>query len=325
MVRHGETSIALDPTQPVKSDLTFVSHAHTDHLHRRQKDDGGKVLASRETSVIARARGYDLEGSAQSHDGIELVETGHILGSRGLLVEDSVFYTGDISTRERAFMKPAKMPRARTLIIESTFGRPGYVFPPVSETLDRTNKVIAEAYDSGRPVVLMGYALGKAQLLTRLFSHWEPLIVHDSVAEMNSVYSELGVDLSGAVTFSQAEKEGLLAKTRPWLMVAPLMSKKSTFVRHVREKYGAFTVGFSGWAAESGYKYMMGLDYAMPMSDHCDYDELVAAVKECEPEEVYTFHGFAAEFAQILERMGFKAHAVGHPAKSDSVSLDSFQ
>ena len=324
IVRHGDTSIALDPSHPVKSDLTFVSHAHTDHLHRKGKDRSGKIITSRETSVIARARGYDLEGSAESHDGVQLVETGHILGSRGLLLEDSLFYTGDISTRERAFMKPAKMPRVRTLIIESTFGRPGYVFPPVSETLDKTNRIISETYDSGRPVVLMGYALGKAQLLTSLFRHWEPLIVHDSVAEMNSVYSELGVNLDNAVTFSQAEKQGLL-KSRPWLMVAPLMSRKSQFVTHVKDKYGAVTVGFSGWAADSSYRYMMGLDYAMPMSDHCDYEELVAAVKECAPEEVYTFHGFAKEFAHSLGRMGFKASAVGEAAASDEVSLDSFQ
>ena len=38
----------------------------------------------------------------------------------------------------------------------------------------------------------MGYTLGKAQLLTKSFGHWDP-IIHDSVAKINSIYSELGV------------------------------------------------------------------------------------------------------------------------------------
>lgn len=57
---------------------------------------------------------------------------------------------------------------------------------------------------------------------------------------------------------------------------------------------------------------MMGLDYVMPVSDHCDYNELVAAVKQCNPEKVYTFHGFASEFAKSLKDMGFDAEPIGN-------------
>src|SRR5207237_6183846 len=119
--------------------------------------------------------------------------------------------TGHISKSKRAFMKPGRMPHAHTLIIESTFGRPEYVFPGVSEVEHTTNKIISEMYNLGKPVILMGYALGKAQLLTRLFDHWDPLYVHDSVANMNSVYSELGVKFKDLITYSQAEKDGLLS------------------------------------------------------------------------------------------------------------------
>ncbi|HJS68409.1 MAG TPA: hypothetical protein VJ730_03225, partial [Nitrososphaera sp.] len=195
MVQQDSTTIALDPSHPVDCDFTFVSHAHVDHLHKRgRKKIKTQVLASKETALIAGARGYEIVDAAQEHDGFQLVDTGHILGSRGLLVGDDVYYTGDISVRERAFMKGAKVPHARTLIIESTFGRPEYVFPALSEVTHRTNKMISEMYDLGKPVILMGYTLGKAQLLTKLFSHWDP-IIHDSVAKINSIYSELGVEL----------------------------------------------------------------------------------------------------------------------------------
>jgi putative mRNA 3-end processing factor len=195
----------------------------------------------------------------------------------------------------------------------------------VREITYKTNKIISEMYDLGIPVILMGYCLGKAQLLTKLFSHWEP-IMHGSVARINSVYSELGVEIAGAVTHRQAEETGLMSKNRPWVMVAPLMSERNTFVQEMKVRYGAVTIGFSGWAVRSRYRYMMGLDYAMPLSDHCDYNELVNAVEQCNPDRILTFHGFAKEFAKSLTEMGFDAEPVGHRSTSEQIlSLDSFQ
>src|SRR6476620_4611738 len=105
--QHDGTTVALDPSRPADCDFTFVSHAHVDHLHRKGKKSKSRLIASRATSLLASARGYDIEGD-EACEGFELVDTGHILGSRGLLMGDDVYYTGDISTRERAFLKPAK-------------------------------------------------------------------------------------------------------------------------------------------------------------------------------------------------------------------------
>ncbi len=314
------TTIALDPSKPCGCDYVFVSHAHVDHLHRKG-NSRSKLIVSKETSTIASARGYEMQGG--EYDAFELVDTGHILGSRGLLTGDEVYYTGDLSIREREFLRPAKMPRAKTLIIESTFGKPGYSFPATDEITHKVNGIISEMYGIGIPIVLMGYALGKAQLLTRIFGHWDPVFLHDSVARMNSVYSDLGVDLKETTTYSEAERDGLLSKSRPWVMIAPLMSGRSSFVRNMKEKYGAVTIGFSGWAVDPRYPYRMGLDYALPMSDHCDYSELVQAVKACAPDKVYTFHGFADEFAASLKKMGFDAEAIERKS-GRAVSLDAF-
>jgi putative mRNA 3-end processing factor len=329
-VHHKGAVITLDPSRHANSHFTFVSHAHVDHLHKRsltKKDNKSQLLASKETALIAEARWYKIGNPAEKYDGFRLVDTGHILGSRGLLIDEEIYYTGDLSIRERAFMKPEKVPSAKTLIIESTFGRPEYVFPPISEITHKTNKIIAEMFDLGIPVILMGYTLGKAQLLTKLFGHWDP-IIYDSVAKINSLYSELGVKLKSVMTHSQAEEHGLLTKkNRPWVMVAPLMSSRCAFLRELKNRCGAVTVGFTGWAVGSRYRYMMGLDYVMPLSDHCDYNELLAAVKQCRPEKVYTFHGFAKEFAAALSRIGFDAEAVGQRKnleEKSTVSLDSF-
>jgi putative mRNA 3-end processing factor len=153
---------------------------------------------------------------------------------------------------------------------------------------------------------LMGYPLGKAQLLTALFGHWEPFYIHDSVYELNGAYQKLGVPLRDGDIFSEAEKKGLLSRTRPWVMISPLM-RSSNFVRFVKQKYAAVCVGFSGWALDKRYGTMMGLDHALAMSDHCDYAELLEIVRASGANKIYTFHGFSHDFADSLKKLGFDA------------------
>ncbi|HEY7570950.1 MAG TPA: hypothetical protein VH796_06250 [Nitrososphaeraceae archaeon] len=311
VARNSHKTILLDPHRKQQSDFVFVSHAHTDHLYSKK---GGYLtsvtLASKETSRIARERGYSLGDIIQEHSGFELLHSGHILGSKGLVIDEEIFYTGDLSTRSRSFMQPAVLPQIETLIIESTFGRPEYMFPAISEIVHSANKIISDCYNRGIPVVLMGYQLGKAQLLTELFRHWEPMYVYDSIDRINCVYRDLGIDLKQASTFQGAEKAGKIKKGIPWILISPLTHGRSKFVRELKIRYNAITIGFSGWAVNSRYKYMMGLDYALPMSDHCDFTELLAVVNKCKPKKIYTFHGFAREFATILKNMGFEAYAL---------------
>ena len=95
MIHHGDTAIALDPSRPANCHFTFVSHAHVDHLHKRgiEKKNTSPVLASKETALIAQARGYTIGNPSEQYDGFTLVDTGHILGSRGLLIGEEIYYT----------------------------------------------------------------------------------------------------------------------------------------------------------------------------------------------------------------------------------------
>lgn len=328
VIYSGKNKISVDPNRPVPCDFAFFSHAHTDHLCRNYSrtplTSRNKILTSKETCLIADARGFPMSEINEEYNGFQLLDTGHILGSKGLLIDDNLYYTGDISTRERAFMKSARVPEVRTLIIEATFGRPHYVFPDITDVIHKTNKFISEMYDQGIPVLLMGYPLGKAQILTRMFSHWEPFYIHDAVYKMNITYKKLGVALKDAIMFSEAEKQGLLSRTRPWVMISPLMQSRSNFVKLMKQKYGAVCVGFSGWAMDNRYRNMMGLDHAVVMSDHCDYMELLEFVRASRAEKIYTFHGFSQDFADSLKRLGFDAEPVvksNMPKKDDNKRL----
>jgi putative mRNA 3-end processing factor len=93
-------------------------------------------------------------------------------------------------------------------------------------------------------------------------------------------------------------------------MVAPMMSSSNGFLARLKKEHSAVTVAFSGWAANDGYRFSMGADYAFPLSDHCDYAELMKLVQEVSPEVVYTTHGFAQQFAVDLRRIGFTARTI---------------
>jgi putative mRNA 3-end processing factor len=304
VVDQGATRYALDPKAPVRADYTFVSHAHMDHVERPHPRT--KVLASKETVLLARARGVELDvNRREPPEGVALLDSGHILGARALYIQDELLYTGDAAGRERAFMSRCRTRRAKVLITETTFGDPRYIFPPLDQTVKRVNEMIAHTFDKGRPVVLMGYPLGKSQILSYLFSSWNPFFVHESVAQMNEIYRESGVPLK--------EEAGAVPRTLdrlpqgPWVMVAPMMSSRNRLAVRLKREYGAVLAAFSGWAVERGYGSYLGADYSFPLSDHCDYAELLSLVKEVSPEVVYTTHGFTNEFARTLRGEGFDA------------------
>ncbi|MDA4116115.1 MAG: exonuclease [Thaumarchaeota archaeon] len=321
MVEMGATKYVLDPKAPVRSDYTFVSHAHMDHVERPHPKS--KVLTSKETILLARARGVELDSNVcDLPEGVSLLDSGHILGARALYIEDELLYTGDAAGRERAFMSKCRTKKAKVLITETTFGDPRYIFPPLDQVVKLVNEMIGHTFDKGRPVVLMGYPLGKSQILSYLFSSWNPFFVHESVGQMNDIYRESGVPLKEEAETIPKTLEGL--PQGPWVMVAPMMSSRNKLAAKLKKEYGAVLAAFSGWAVERGYGSYLGADYSFPLSDHCDYAELLRLVRDVSPEVVYTTHGFTSEFAKTLREEGFDAKPLdGYQAALSDYSGDS--
>lgn len=318
-VEYGDLKLALDPSKPRKDSLIFVSHAHYDHL---LESEHHKVLASKETISLAATRGKVIRNPVFEVEGLKMLNSGHIFGSRSLLIKDEIYYTGDFSLRSRAFLQEGETPRCKILIIESTYGKEGYRFPSTEEIIDRAHRIISEQFSYGRPVILMGYPLGKAQVLTSIFSSWKPLYQHGLVAKINSTCVKLGLELDKEIkTYQEAQEKNMLER-KPWVLISPMYSGRSAFISNLRKKYGAVTVAFSGWATDPSFKYAMGVDYALPMSDHCDFNELMEVVRRCSPEVIYTFHGFASEFAGYLCKEGFDAKPLSPIQESISRYVD---
>ncbi len=305
-VQYDGLKIALDPLWKTDAGITFVSHAHLDHVSRNPGP--GTIIASNETIELLRSRGINIQKNGGQEDGrIKLFDSGHILGSRGILIENEIYYTGDIAGRPRAFLGKGQVPRAQVMIVESTYGKPEFKFPPIEKIVKQTKEIIDEAQSQDSPVVLMGYPLGKSQILTSLFQEYEPLYLQGSVAKSNRVCGELGVELPESTNYTDARERKLLEK-RDWILIAPVYSGRTTFMKNLKRRYHAVSIAFTGWALHSSYKYAMAVDYALPLSDHCDFGELVQIVRRCDPEEVFVTHGFRSEFAAHLTTLGYKAN-----------------
>lgn len=311
-------TVALDPKRASSCDYTFVSHAHIDHVHT--PSGNSRVLASKETTKLARLRGYDLGETIEEASGIDLFDSGHILGSKAILVDDRVFYTGDISSRDRAFLKGCNGTKCETLIMETTYGRQHYVFPEMADVIRKVNLFVSKCFDKGRPVILTGYPLGKAQLISYFFENWDPVYLHDSVHTMNSVHIDFGVNIRGFPKFERTSEFEAKLERGPWLLIAPMSSGRSNFINSMKQKYNAAVAAFSGWSMDPGYKYRMGLDEAFAVSDHCDFKELVELARNCNPSMIYTLHGFAEEFANHLRTMGFEAEALSQEIGQEKIT-----
>lgn len=292
----------------------FVSHAHADHTgaHKSvllsaptRKLMRVRVAGKRQETVLEYGVPQSLAGLGPHPENCQsqmtLLPAGHILGSAMAFLEaeeGTVLYTGDFKLRhglsaEACFPRPAEI-----LIMETTFGRPQFVFPPPEVVWSGVLRFCREALDNDETPVLLGYSLGKAQeILCGLTASGLPISVAPSVALLSQVYQECGV---------------VLPPTEPWdgepLSGRVLVAPPGQNVAALRKKLGPCRLAvLTGWALQDGCHYRYGADAAFPISDHADFPELLEFVRQVRPRKVYTLHGYAADFAVHLRDLGYDA------------------
>jgi len=294
-VHIGTDRTVVCDARSATGDVTVVTHAHADHARR---SDADPVICSSLTARLLEARSGVTVKHTTSAPGVELRPAGHIPGSRAVLIDDDrrVLYTGDVSTRGRGPHQGFEPVNADLLVLEATYGRPAYRFPPQEELETRIRDFIA---DTPAPMVLYGYSLGRAQTLQRLVTSASSrrLVVHPTVQTVNSAIARATNRSFPAVSWSELDR---LASDD--IVVAPIGARRGDWFGRQLDRLEPVTAAFSGWAVDDGYRYRIGVDEAFVLSDHCDFDELVALVRAVDPERVYTHHGFAAPLAEHLTR-----------------------
>ena len=86
--KNSNALVYLDPKAVQNDGINFVSHAHIDHL---PNNGSGTILASNETREIAKFRGFEFD-STDSLENFSLIDSGHVLGSKGILFDDIFLY-----------------------------------------------------------------------------------------------------------------------------------------------------------------------------------------------------------------------------------------
>jgi putative mRNA 3-end processing factor len=314
----GRTYVA--DARSAVGDVNLVSHAHADHAFRTTPET---VVCSAETAALVEARtGAQIPEFREGTDHVTLLPAGHVVGSRAALVEGEkrYLYTGDFSVRDRLYLDGFEPVDADVLVMETTYGDPTYRFPEEQALQGEIHDWLADHPD--RPLVLFGYSLGRAQKLQRLAREAteRPLLVHESIRTVNdAIESATDLDFPAGTLARRTDGDTDLAGDE--ILVLPTNLAQSDWVTKLVDRHDALKAGFSGWAVEESFRYRGGYDATFPLTDHCDFDELVEVVQAVDPEVVYTHHGFAAEFADHLAtHHGYDAR----PLLGEQTRLDQF-
>lgn len=295
-------------------DRVFVSHAHADHVARHHEvilsEPTARLMAARLGGerimhVLPWGETRTFAGSAGDFR-VTLLPAGHILGSAMSLIErggETLLYTGDFKLRPTPAAEPCQPRRADVLIMETTFGRPAYEFPPEAAVFAGVIRFCRETLDNAEIPVLLGYSLGKSQeILCGLAEAGLPVALHPQVLKLTEVYTSLGIRFPAYEALDPERPDGRVILCPPNAGLARL--RKAGRIR---------TAVLTGWAVDAGARFRYGADAAFALSDHADFPELVEFVKRVGPRRVYTLHGFAADFAQTLRELGFDARALSEP------------
>jgi DNA ligase 1 len=297
----------LDPWD--ERPTAFVSHAHSDHIGNHRE-----VILSTITAKLMTAR---LPGDRIEHllefrvpfsfrnAQLTLYPAGHIYGSAQahvLFENESLLYTGDFKLRKGKSAEPIEWCESNTLIMETTYGLPRYIFPPTEQVVSQLVNFCAEAIEDGATPILFGYSLGKAQeILAALFGSGFRVLLHPSVFRMTKLYEALEDRLP---PYSLYRPEDLPSS----VLICPPNANRTRFVQSIKSRRTAM---LTGWALNPGANHRFQCDAAFPLSDHADYSDLLQYVELVRPRRVFTLHGYANEFAEDLRRRGVEAWALG--------------
>ncbi|MBT6400382.1 MAG: ATP-dependent DNA ligase [Verrucomicrobia bacterium] len=297
----------LDPHRP--RPFAFVSHGHADHFARHQRvlcsPGTGHILVKRYGVKASTIEALDWGEQRIINDHhITLYPAGHITGSAMIRIEgpdQSILYTGDFKTRSSHTAELVDFPKSDILIMETTFGRPQFVFPPTDEIEKDISRFARETLDDGETPIFLAYSLGKAQeALAILNNAGIEIVVHKTVFEMTQACRDLKVDLPKPVLLEKNIPPGVA-------VIAPPNAVRARVIRSHKKRRTAM---LSGWALTPGSRYRYQVDQVFPLSDHADYPGLLESVEKVSPSLVYTLHGSTREFARDLRAKGIEAWSI---------------
>ena len=250
--------------------------------------------------IVFDAHDFNVPWRVGAHE-LTLFSAGHVLGSAQLLIEGErgrFVYTGDFKLERSYTAEAPEVKRCDVVLMECTYGRPQYVFPPRAEVAGAMVAWARRALEDGVVPIFFAYSLGKAQeALAILGGAGLPLAAHGAVATMAQVYTEAGVSLPPYERYDSKGFDGARVLVWPPSGRALPAAVRGKAVR---------TAALTGWVIGNGANFRNGTDTGFPLSDHADFPSLLRYIELAQPKKVLLNHGWR-DFVFRLRRMGIDA------------------
>jgi putative mRNA 3-end processing factor len=222
--------------------------------------------------------------------------------------------TGDYKRRRDPTCPAFEPVPCHVLISEATFALPVFRHPDAAGEVGRLLASLAAFPDRAHFVGV--YAFGKAQRLIRLLreaGHDQPIFIHGALKTLCELYEALGVPL-GPLEPATLEKgqRGESAKFAGRIVLAPPSAWATPWSQRFPDPVHGFA---SGWMNIRQRAKASGVELPLVISDHADWDELTATVREVDPDELWVTHGrddALARWASLEGRKARPLHLVGY-------------
>lgn len=213
---------------------------------------------------------------------------GHVLGSAQVAMEwrgSRAVVSGDYKRSPDPTCRPFVPIACDVFVTEATFALPVFRHPPA---IDEIGRLLASvALYPERTHVIGAYALGKAQRVIALLRQagWDaPIYLHGAQIPLCTAYERLGVPLGPLLPATVTAREKLAGA----IVIAPPSAVADRWARRLADPV---VCGASGWMRVRQRARSKGVELPLVISDHCDWDELLATLDEVAAPEVWVTHG----------------------------------
>ena len=318
----------IDPTRPVERAL--ITHAHSDHARAGHR----AVLATAETLDLMRLRyGENFAGTTQAiryGERLTLDEAevtfhpaGHVLGSAQIAVKAGglcIVASGDYKNVADPTCTPFELVPCDVFITEATFALPVFRHGDPREEIGKLLRSVALFPE--RAHLVGAYSLGKAQRLIALMrqaGYDRPIYLHGAMESMTRYYQSRGIAL-GELRPVRGAGKAELAGT---ITLCPPSALADIWTRRFPDPVTAFA---SGWMRVRARARQQGVMLPLVISDHADWDGLVATIEATGAGDVWVTHGQEDALVHWCGTRGLKARPldiVGYGEEDETQAADA--
>jgi putative mRNA 3-end processing factor len=309
----------VDPSGAV--DRAVITHGHSDHA----RPGHDHVLATRETLAIMQVRfGTPASRGSQAvaygealqigEVTVMLVPAGHVLGSAQVVIGwqgRRVVVSGDYKRSADPTCPPYEVVPCDLFITEATFALPVFQHADASEEVAKL--LTSREQFPERAHVVGVYGLGKCQrviALLRKAGYARPIWLHGALAECCALYESFGVALGALKPATSAKREELKGE----VVLGPPSALADRWSRRLPDPLTAFA---SGWMRVRARARQRGVELPLVISDHADWNELVATIEETGAEEVWVTHGREDALLYHIHSTGRRGRALALIGRED--------